>query len=155
FLTGNGRFVFSFAFRSAEYRRLVRLTTPSLLGAIIYQVTILLPGMLGSYFGTGYISMMTYANQMISIFQVLLITNLMSMVYPNLSRSFSHSVEVGRVKFVQYLKLFFMIVMPVVALMIVIGHEVIAILFERGNFDSTSSHQVFYFSPISATGATA
>lgn len=138
-------FRFSFAFRSAEYRRLVRLTTPSLLGAIIYQVTILLPGMLGSYFGTGYISMMTYANQMISIFQVLLITNLMSMVYPNLSRSFSHSVEVGRVKFVQYLKLFFMIVMPVVALMIVIGHEVIAILFERGNFDSTSSHQVFIF----------
>ncbi len=138
-------FRFSFDFHSPEYLRLVRLTIPSLLGAIIYQVTILLPGMLGSYFGTGYISTMTYANQIVSIFQVLLITNLLSMVYPNLSRSFHESMQYGREKFVQYLKLFFMLVMPVVAGMIVLGREVIALLFERGNFDSASSNQVFIF----------
>ncbi len=138
-------FRFSFDFHSPDYLRLVRLTIPSLLGAIIYQVTILLPGMLGSYFGTGYISMMTYANQIVSIFQVLLITNLLSMLYPNLSRSFHESMQTGRAKFVKYLKVLFIVVIPVVAGMIVLGREVISLLFERGNFDSASSNQVFIF----------
>lgn len=138
-------FNFSFSFRSEEYRRLIRLTLPSLFGSILYQVTILLPNLLGSYFGTGYISMMTYANQIVSIFQVLLVTNLLSMIYPDLSRNFQQSIQVGKTKFVQYLKLLVLLVLPVVAGMLVLGQEVISLLFERGSFDSTSSVHVFQF----------
>ncbi|RDW99597.1 teichoic acid/polysaccharide export protein [Listeria kieliensis] len=138
-------FRFSFAFRSDEYKRLIRLTLPSLFGAILYQVTILLPNLLGSYFGTGYISMMTYANQIISIFQVLLVTNLLSMIYPNLSRSFQESLQIGKAKFIQYMKLLVLLIVPVVAGMLVLGREVISLLFERGSFDSASSAQVFQF----------
>ncbi|WP_163654769.1 murein biosynthesis integral membrane protein MurJ [Listeria sp. PSOL-1] len=139
------KFKFKFNFRSTEYRNLLKLTLPSIVGASIYQLTILVPSTLGSYFGVGYVSTMTYANQIMSIFQMLIITNLLSMIYPNLSRSFALSLQTGKEKFVQYIKLFNLIVIPVVVGLIVLGHEIIAILFERGSFGSESSARVFEF----------
>lgn len=139
------KFRLTYDFKSREYRKLMRLTVPVMLSAAIYQFTILIPNFAGGYFGEGYISMMTYANQIASIFQTLIVLNLLSMLYPSLSRAFAKSIDGGKQKLGMFINISNMLVIPVSIGLIVLGKNVITLLFQRGNFTEESTLLVWYF----------
>ncbi|MBC1501702.1 teichoic acid/polysaccharide export protein [Listeria weihenstephanensis] len=134
-----------FKWKNAEFRRLMRLTIPVTLSSVIYQVTVLLPNILARFFGEGYISTMVYANQIISIMQTLIIINLISMLYPTLTRSFNRSIEEAKKKLVLFINGSNMLVIPMIFGMIMLGGLVVKVLFERGNFTHESTVIVWQF----------
>lgn len=134
-----------FKWADAEFRKLMRLTIPVTLNSAIYQVTVLLPNILARFFGEGYISTMVYANQIISIMQTLVIINLISMLYPTLTRSFNRSIKEAKKKLVLFINGSNMLVIPMISGMIMLGGLVIKVLFERGNFTHDSTIIVWQF----------
>lgn len=134
-----------FKWADAEFRKLMRLTVPVTLNSVIYQVTVLLPNILARFFGEGYISTMVYANQIISIMQTLIIINLISMLYPTLTRSFNRSIEEAKKKLVLFINGSNMLVIPMISGMMMLGGLVIKVLFERGNFTHDSTIIVWQF----------
>lgn len=136
---------FNYDFKSKEYRQLMKLTVPVMLNAMVYQFIILIPNFAGGYFGEGYISMMTYANQIANIFQTLIVLNVLAMLYPTLSRAFTKSVNEGIQKLGKFINLSNMIVIPVVIGAIILGPNIIKLLFQRGSFTAESTLLVWYF----------
>lgn len=138
-------YFFVFNFQDPELKILIRRTIPIVMNALIYQLTILIPNFLARLFGEGYISMMVYSNQILSIIQALIFANLLALMYPNLSRSFQKNLELGKLKLVNCINISNLIIIPTVVGCILLGPLLIKILFERGNFTEESTYFVWKF----------
>ncbi|MBC1936152.1 oligosaccharide flippase family protein [Listeria grandensis] len=134
-----------FKWKHPEFRNLMKLTLPVTLSSVIYQVTVILPNILARFFGEGYISTMVYANQIISIMQTLIIINLISMLYPTLTRSFNKNIAEAKEKLIYFINGSNILVIPMISGMIMLGGIVIKLLFERGNFTHESTIIVWQF----------
>lgn len=67
------------------------------------------------------------------------------MLYPNLSRGFAASLEEGKRKLAMFMTMANLIVIPLAVGIIVLGPNIIRILFQRGNFTEDSTMLVWYF----------
>lgn len=143
--TAQYRFKFQFDFKDKEYRELLKRAIPCMFSSALYQVTILIPNFAAGFFGEGYISTMTYANQIYSIFQTLIVLNLLSMMFPILSRSFVSSYEKGREQFYFFSSTANMLVYPVAVGLIILSPNLVHLLFEHGDFTAESGKRVVHF----------
>ncbi len=135
-------------FSNPTFKLLMKNTVPIILSSAAFQASLVVSNFIASYFGTGYVSIFGYGNQIVNIFHSLIILNIIMMLYPNLARKFDESIDSAKKSLVTYINLTNLLVIPIVFGFIAVGDIIIEILFERGNFSSENTQQVYLMSAI-------
>lgn len=139
----NYTFNFQLVFKNKNYLNLVKKTIPVALSSGGYQLTIIISNIFSSFLGVGYLSAMGYSNQIVSIFQGLVITNLLTIIYPNLTQYYlGGNLEALKKGYIKYVKLANMLIIPIVFGVLFFGNDLVRILFEHGEFTRESTSQV-------------
>lgn len=131
-----------FSLRDKEFINMLRIFLPTVVGAGLYQITLITDSMISSMLGSGQISILSYSNTIISMINVLFVTNLMTFIYPKITQKITTGLN-NREYMFDYMTLFFSIMFWVFIAFIIGGKEAIMILFERGNFTSEVTRIVY------------
>ncbi|KRM21198.1 murein biosynthesis integral membrane protein MurJ [Latilactobacillus graminis] len=138
-------FKWHFAIHHRGVKELLNLTGPVVLNSFIYQISLLIPTVIIRFFGTGFVSINSYANQILNIMQTLILTNILTMLYPELARTMQNDRQAGQEKLIFFIILTNTIVIPITFGAIVVGPLLIQILFQRGNFTASATNAVWQF----------
>lgn len=132
--------------KNKRTKELFKLTIPIVLNSTIYQISLMIPNVIARSFGVGVVSISVYANQILNIMQTLIILNLLGVLYPELVKVFQNeTIENSKRKLSYYVNLTNLIVIPMTFGAVFVGHLLIAILFQRGNFTSDDTNNVWKF----------
>jgi putative peptidoglycan lipid II flippase len=132
-------------FTDPRLKKLVLLTFPILLNSFVYQLVIIIPNTLLHSFGEGYVSSLTYSNQIMSTIQTLIIINSVNILYPIISKNIYKNKSAGIKKSIDYISSINLLIIPIVFGVICLGKEGVSLLFQRGNFDAHSTQLVYLF----------
>ncbi len=121
-------------------KRIGTLMLPTVFGAAVYQVNILIGTLLASLLPEGSVSYLYYADRLVQFPLGIFAISLSVAVLPSLSRLAAEK-NMAELKntFVYAINLIFFITLPAMAGLIVLGQPMIALLFERGAFDPEST----------------
>ncbi|MCR8929535.1 polysaccharide biosynthesis C-terminal domain-containing protein [Priestia megaterium] len=138
----------SFQFNNPIFRMLMRNTIPIIMSSAAFQFSLVFSNFMASRFGKGYISILGYSNQLVTIFHSLIILNIIMMLYPSLAKKFNQSIGEAKTMLVNYITATNMLVIPIVFGFFAIGDLLIELLFQRGNFTSKDTYQVYLMSSL-------
>lgn len=135
------KFSFGVSLKDEGTMRIIRLITPLICGAIFYRADNLIQRYIASSLPQGSISYLGYAFKLVSTVSSLIVSGISIVFLQHVSEltGREHPGEVGRLYCSTFNWLTFL-TLPVVACMIVLGDDVINVLFQRGRFDSVSTH---------------
>lgn len=125
------------------FRKLLRDFMPIIMSTGLYQITLMTDTMLASRIGEGNISILSYTNSINSILNTLLLSNIVTFLYPKIISGITKREENGDSILFKYCILLSSIMFLVVAGVILVGKDGIALLYERGKFDSSITDLVF------------
>ena len=121
-------------------KKIGRLMIPSVFGAAVYQINILIGTLLASFLDEGSISYLYYADRLVQFPLGIFAISMSVAILPSLSRqAASRDMRALTDTFSYAMKLIFFITIPAMTGLIVLRHPIVALLFERGAFDSISS----------------
>lgn len=132
-------------------KRMALLIPPILLGGAVYQINIIIGTLLGSLLAEGSVTYLYFADRLVQFPLGIFAMAAATAVLPSLSRQ-AAAGEVDDLKntFTQALKLVFFISIPAMVGLIVLREPIVALLFQRGEFDATASlltaQAVLYYS---------
>lgn len=138
---GNFNYRINFDLKDQAFKEMLILFFPTMLSTGVYQISLLIDTLIAARLPIGSISTLNYANAIISLINVLLIGNITTFVYPKLVKK-NNNME-RQTSLVNYVLLINMLMCILVVLFYSSGKEGISILFERGNFTSSSTSRVF------------
>ena len=132
-------------------KKIGRLMIPSVFGAAVYQINILIGTLLASFLAEGSISYLYYADRLVQFPLGLFAISMSVAILPSLSRqAASRDMQALTDTFAYAIKLIFFITIPAMTGLMVLRHPIVALLFERGAFDPISSRHtadaLLYFS---------
>lgn len=121
-------------------KRVLALMGPAVFGAAVYQINSLVNTLMASFLPTGSISYLYYADRLVQfplgIFGIAMATA----VLPTLSRQAAVAQwDDLRATFAHALKLVFFITLPAMVGLIVLREPIVALLFQRGDFDARTT----------------
>jgi len=137
--------------RGIRFRRRARLTPgalghfgrsalPVMLGGATYQVNVVLGTLLASYLAVGSVSSLFYADRLVQFPLGIFAISAVTLMMPDLSRkAAAQDLEAMKQILRQSLMLVGFIIVPAMAGLMVLREPIVAILFERGAFDSNST----------------
>jgi len=127
-------------FRHPGLKRVGRLMLPTVLGAAVYQVNVLVGTLLASLLPQGSVSYLYYADRLVQFPLGIFAIAAATAVLPALSRQ-AAAGDMGALRetFSEALGLVLVITFPAMAGLIVLREPIIAFLFERGAFDAVST----------------
>jgi len=129
------RYQFSLDFRREEMRRLALLALPLLAGSIIYKANTLVERIIASSLGVGAISYLGYAYRIISALLVMITQGLSTVLFPRMSEYAARKdFQALRETLSKGLRVLIIVTFPVAFLVILARHEIVRIVFERGDF---------------------
>lgn len=131
----------NFNINNNGFKEMIKLFFPVILSTGIYQLSLLIDTMIAARLDTGSISILNYANAIISMINLLMLGNLISYIYPKLVKQ--DTQESLQNSFTKYILIINTILCFVVALFLIVGEEVIDILYERGDFTKENTRLVF------------
>ncbi|MDU5509054.1 oligosaccharide flippase family protein [Enterococcus gilvus] len=137
-----------FKSKNKYFQSMFSNTIPIIISSAVYQLSILINNLVISFFGEGYVSTLNYSNQILSIVQALLITNIMQFFYPSIAKSFKVSFSDGIDIVTKISTVSNAILIPISIGFLGLGKELIALLFQRGNFYLQDTKNVFFMSII-------
>jgi putative peptidoglycan lipid II flippase len=124
----------------AEVRRMLVIATPLLLTGIVNRSTGIFERMIASGLDAGSISYLGYANQFLNALSGIAVSGIATTVFPLMSRHWeAGDLPALRHFFLKGLRFIFLITLPVVAFVVVLGESAIRILLERGAFGSEAT----------------
>lgn len=138
-------FRFQLQWKNTAFRKLMRQTGPVVFNSIVFQISLIFSITLAGFLGQGYVATLGYANQIVSIIQAVIIVNILTLVYPTMSRAFNKQIKIGKQLFINYVTVTNMLVIPLVVGMIIVGDLLTALLFQRGAFTAADTAQVTFF----------
>lgn len=145
-------FRIQFKWGNRIFHKLIRQTGPVVFNSIVFQISLLFSTTLASFLGQGYVATLGYANQILSIIQALVLVNILTLVYPSMSRIFAKKIAAGKELFIKYAIVTNMLVIPLIIGIAVIGDLFTALLFERGAFTANDTQQVTLFMTVLSVG---
>ncbi|KGL41149.1 hypothetical protein DUK53_07060 [Listeria sp. SHR_NRA_18] len=145
-------FRFQLQWKNNAFRKLMRQTGPVVFNSIVFQISLIFSITLAGFLGQGYVATLGYANQIVSIIQAVIIVNILTLVYPTMSRAFNKQIKIGKQLFINYVTVANMLVIPLVVGMIIVGDLLTALLFQRGAFTAEDTAQVTFFMMIISIG---
>ena len=121
-------------------KKIGRLMIPSVFGAAVYQINILIGTLLASFLDEGSVSYLYYADRLVQFPLGIFAISMSVAILPSLSRqAASRDMQALTDTFAYAIKLIFFITIPAMTGLIVLRHPIVALLFERGAFDPISS----------------
>lgn len=122
-----------------------RASLPVLLGGAAYQLNVLLGTLLASYLAAGSVSYLFYADRLVQFPLGIFAVSAVTVVMPDLSRQAARQ-DLGEVKATlrHSLQLVGFVTVPSMVGLIVLREPIVALLFERGAFDSDSARLTAY-----------
>lgn len=131
------------------FKEIIRLFLPIILSTGVYQISLLVDTVIAARLDVGSISILSFANAIISMINMLILGNLTSYFYPRLVKK---DTEVSRQKSLSdYILIINSMLCLIVALFFSVGKEGISLLYERGNFTAENTNLVFICALIYAT----
>lgn len=128
-------------FNDDNLKDMMRVFIPTVFSSGLYQISLLTDSMISSKLGEGQISILSYSNSIMSMINMLLIGNLMTYIYPKITK-FINS-EDGKKYLFDYFMFFNAIMCLMVAGFFVVGKEGITLLYQRGRFNSSVTDVVY------------
>lgn len=144
------KFIPNFFFWISPARKVLVLMIPAIFGAAIYQVTIFLNTLLASLLETGSVSWLSYADRLAQLPMGIFTIALSSVLLPTLSNAFADdNPAIFSKSLSDSLRFTSFIMVPSSIFLTLFAHQIICLIFERGNFDahatlSTSSALSMY-----------
>ncbi len=121
------------------------LMLPTIFGAAVYQINILVGTLLASLLAQGSVSYLYYADRLVQFPLGIFAIATATAVLPSLSRQAAKKdLQAVRETFSYAMKLIFFITIPSMVGLIVLREPIVALLFKRGAFDATTTHLTAY-----------
>jgi len=121
------------------------LMFPTIFGAAVYQVNILVGTLLASLLPEGSISYLYYADRLVQFPLGIFAIATATAVLPSISRQAAKKdLQAVRETFEYAMKLVFFITIPSMVGLIVLRDPIVALLFKRGAFDAKTTHLTAY-----------
>lgn len=130
-----------FNIKDSGFQKLVKLFLPVALGQGVYQISLLIDTMIAARLQVGSITVLNYANALMSMINVLFLANITSYFYPRLIKKVNENDR--KETLVQHILFLNAILCLIVVLFISVGKEGISILYERGDFTSQNTTLVY------------
>lgn len=152
-LSYGARYVPTLGLHSAGVREVGRLMAPRVLGTAIIQINFVVNNSLASRMGVGAVSAINYAWMLMLLPQGVFAQAVGTAAFP----TFASQVAQGRRAEMRdtlssTLRAIFFLSLPATAGMLVLGHPLIALLFERGAFEASSTEAVTWALSFYALG---
>lgn len=138
------RYRFSINFREQGTVRIVRLMMPLLVGAIFYRADNLIQRYIASSLPPGSISYLGYSYKLVSTIGGLVVSGISIVFLQHISELSSNNdaSQIGQT-FSSTFRWLTFISIPVIVCMVVLGDDIIYVLFQRGRFDEISSRSTW------------
>lgn len=121
-------------------QKIGRRMGPSVFGAAVYQINILISTLLASLLNEGSVSYLYYADRLVQFPLGVFAISLSVALLPALSlQAASRDIDGVRHTFAYAVNLIFFITLPAMTGLIVLRRPIVALLFERGAFDAVNS----------------
>ena len=125
---------------SASSKEVLKLMAPAILGAAVYQLSIFVNTALASVLGDGSVSWLSYADRLAQLPIGIFTVALGSVLLPTLSGAAArNSNDAFSKSLVDSLRFTSFVIVPVSCGMWIFSEPIVALLFERGAFNSTST----------------
>ncbi len=139
------RFRFDPEFSDPSVMRVGRLMTPVLIGAGVVQLNVVVDRMLAMFLGSGATTSLYYSQRLVYLPVSLFGVAMGTVALPALSKAWAaNDHESARDSIVQALTTVLFLSIPAVALMAALRYPVVQLLFERGDFDLTSTRETVW-----------
>ena len=134
-----------------ELKKMALIMPAILLGSAVYQINIIVGTLLGSLLTEGSVTYLYFADRLVQFPLGIFATAAATAVLPSLARqAAARQLDQLRNTFSQSLKLVFFISIPAMVGLIVLREPIVALLFQRGEFDVSASlltaQAVLYYS---------
>ena len=130
---------------NAQARKLASESWPIIVSSSIFQLQLLVVSTAMGYFGPGTITFFTNANQLVGAAQAIVVSNLIVVAYPTVSRWVQTDLAEALRRLPLVAGLLNWIAVALVGLYIAGGQDLIAILFVRGQFSLEQAQLVWLF----------
>lgn len=121
-------------------KRVGTLIPSVILGGAVYQINILVGTLLGSLLAQGSVTYLYFADRLVQFPLGVFAIAMATAVLPSLSRqAATGDLDTLKGTFVQALKLVFFITIPATVGLIVLREPIVALLFQRGEFDAQAT----------------
>ena len=121
------------------------LMIPTIFGAAVYQINILVGTLLASLLPEGSVSYLYYADRLVQFPLGIFAIAMSTAVFPSISRQAAKKdLQAVRDTFAYAMKLIFFITIPSMVGLIVLREPIVALLFKRGAFDAKTAHLTAY-----------
>lgn len=126
------------------------MSFPIIISVSINQVNIIVDKSIASNLLLGGVSSLTYASSIYLVVDGVIITTLLSIVYPKLNNSFINNNNIYFVQLIRNSQRYFILMLyPITILLIFFSKDIVSILYGRGSFDEsaiilTSNNLAFY-----------
>ncbi|OGP56738.1 MAG: murein biosynthesis integral membrane protein MurJ [Deltaproteobacteria bacterium RBG_13_49_15] len=128
------------AFYHTGLKKIGQLMVPTIFGAAVYQVNILVGTLLASLLPEGSVSFLYYADRLVQFPLGIFAIAIATAVLPSLSRqAAAGDIDGLKDTFSHAMKLVSFITLPSMAGLIILREPIIAVLFKRGAFDARST----------------
>ncbi|MEA3309253.1 MAG: murein biosynthesis integral membrane protein MurJ [Chloroflexota bacterium] len=139
----SARYTPTLGLEDAAVRNVGRLMVPRVLGVAVVQLNMVITTALASTLGSGAISALDYAWRLMLLPQGVFAQAVGTAVFPTLSAQAARGeLDELRRTLTTMIRTLIAIVLPATAGLIVLGQPLIALVFERGAFSTTSTHEV-------------
>ena len=136
--------------KDEELPYMIKVFIPTVFSSGLYQVTLLTDSLISSTLGEGQISMLGYSNNIMSMINLLLTTNLVTYIYPKIAEKIKR--KDGQKRLFEYFMFFNLIMCLMTIGFFSVGKEAIVILYEGGKFTSSVTSVVYLCTSIYTLG---
>lgn len=132
-----------FNIHDPEVVEMIKIFLPTVFSAGLYQINLLTDSFISSKLGTGQISILSYSNQIITLVNALLITNIITYLYPKITAACNTTIENQQRRLFDYIYFGEAIMGVLIVGFFSVGKEFTTILFEHGKFGSDETTIVY------------
>lgn len=124
-------------------RNMMKVFLPTVFSAGLYQINLLTDAFISARLGEGQITILTFANQMVNMVNALLVTNILTFLFPKIAAGFNRDMKVQQKQLFGFIYFGETIMALLAAGFLAVGIPAVNLLFSHGNFTSQDSQQVF------------
>ncbi len=146
-------YTFTFDFKDRYVKLFLELAAPMMLAMVVQNIGTIIDKNIASFIAVGGISSLEYANRLVNMVQMILITSIATSIYPTLSQ-LGVRREYGRLKEVASNNIAVMLglLIPATVGMMMLSGPITAFVYGRGEFGQESilmtSGALFYYAPL-------
>lgn len=118
-------------------------TIPIILSSMVFQIQLLFSNYMVGYFGEGYITIFSNTSQIVGMFQILFVSNIISIMYPKIVSDVKTNITSSLSSLTRYIISTNALIILLVWGYISLGEDLITILLVRGNFSSEDGKIVY------------